>query len=118
MEEQILREMLQEMKGFRQDLGATNAELASVKKEIRSVRDDISETNKRLFILEQSTSKRLDGLNDSMVVMQQAFTDMRRDLHAIKEILAEKVIWQNDNIVIESKEGTAIEGIIRHLSRE
>ncbi len=86
MEEQILKEILQEMKGFRQDLSQTNS--------------------------------KLEGLFQSFVVLQQFFSDMRRDIHGIKEILAEKVIWQNDNVTIESKEGIVAEGIIRHLSRK
>ena len=100
MEEQILKEILQEMKGLRTDVSSTNERLDSV----------INEAEK--------TNKRLDGLFQSFVVLQDGIAGVRRDLQGIKEILAEKVIWHNDNIIIETEEGKSFKGIIHREGRK
>ena len=94
MEEVILREILQEMKGFRSDLNETNNKVGSVV-------ENISETNKRL-----------DGLTSSLVVMQQAFAGMRIELVDIKKLLSDKVIWNNDSVTIDAESGSKIQGVI------
>ena len=68
-------------------------------------------TNKRIDGLTNrvdGTNKRLDGLHDSMVVLQQGVSEVRYELQNIKEILSDRVIWQNDSISIQTKEGTVI----------
>jgi peptidoglycan hydrolase CwlO-like protein len=94
MEEQILREILSEMKGLRQEVVATNKRLDN--------------TNERL----DTTIKRLDGLQASFVVLQQGLADVRYELKGIKDILAERVIWNNETITIDTTGGASIHGVI------
>jgi chromosome segregation ATPase len=108
MEEEILREILQEMKGFRSDLSETNTRLEHLE-------NNSIETNTRLEHLENNsieTNKRLEGLTSSFVVLQQGFSDMRIDLIEIKKYLSDKVIWNNDSITIDSESGPKLQGVI------
>jgi outer membrane murein-binding lipoprotein Lpp len=89
MEETILQAVLQEMKGLRQDVGATNQRLDFVVDEAKRtnqrldfVVDEAKRTNQRL----DQTIGRLDGLHESFLVLQDGIAGMRRDLQAIKEI--------------------------------
>lgn len=106
MEEQILKEMLVELKGLR-------SEAVETKKEIQSLKKSSDETNKRLDI----TNDRLDGLHQSFVVLQQGFADMRYDLQGIKEFLSQRVIWSNDSIKIDTESGGSIHGTIHKESK-
>ena len=101
MEEDILREILQEMKGFRSDLNETNNRVNNVAGGLNNVVESISETNRRL-----------DGLTASMVVLQQGFSDMRFELIEIKKFLADRVIWNNDSVSIDAESGSKIQGVI------
>ena len=92
MEDEVLREILAEIKGLRSEAARTNARL-----------DD--------------TVKRLDGLRESVVVLQQGFGDIRYELRGIKDVLSERVIWQNDSVSIETKDGATIQGTIRRSAR-
>ncbi len=100
MEEQILKEILNELKALHKNADVTNDKLDSV----------VSETEK--------TNKRLDGLYQSFVVLQDGIAGVRRDLQGIKEILAEKVIWHNDNVIIDTDEGKSFKGIIHREGRK
>ena len=60
----------------------------------------------------------LNGLKESMVVLQQGVHEVRRELHSIKDILSERVIWQNDNISILTKEGEVIYGVINKSTKK
>ena len=78
MEEQVLREILHEMKGLRQDVGVTNERLDKLERN----------TGERIDL----TNQRLDGLHQSFVVLQQGLADVRYELKGIKDILSERVI--------------------------
>ena len=101
MEEDILREILREMKGFRSDLNETNNRVNNVAGGLNNVVESISETNRRL-----------DGLTASMVVLQQGFSDMRFELIEIKKFLSDRVIWNNDSVSIDADSGSKIQGVI------
>ena len=101
MEEDILREILREMKGFRSDLNETNNRVNNVAGGLNNVVESISETNRRL-----------DRLTASMVVLQQGFSDMRFELIEIKKFLADRVIWNNDSVSIDAESGSKIQGVI------
>jgi len=94
MEEEILHEILQEMKGFRSDLSVTNSRLSNLETKM------------------DETNKRLDGLNSSLVIMQQAYTDVKFVVTQIKDFLSDRVIWDNDSISIETGSGSSIHGTI------
>ena len=100
MENEILREILIEIKRLRGESVVTNERLDS--------------TNVRL----DTTINRLDGLHDSVVVLQQGVNDVRYELQNIKEILSDKVIWQNDNISIETREGKVIYDVINKMQKK
>ncbi len=91
MENELLREIVQELKGLRTELNKR-----------------IDTTNERL----DTTINRLDGLHQSFVVLQQGLADVRYELQNIKGVLSEKVIWQNDSIAIATREGKVIYGVI------
>lgn len=59
-----------------------------------------------------STNKKLEGLRESVVVLQQGVGEVRYELQNFKEVLSDRVIWQNDSITIQTKEGTVIYGVI------
>lgn len=93
MNDQILSEMLEEIKGLRGESIATNQRL------------DV-------------TNQRLEGLRESFVVLQQGMAEVRYELHGIKEILSERVIWRNETITIETSEGTIIQGVINKAQKK
>ncbi len=86
MNDEILREMLDEIKGLRKEVVVTN--------------------------------QRLDGLRESFGVLQQGVADVRFELHSIKDVLAERVIWHNDSVSIDTKEGTTVQGIIHKAQKK
>lgn len=81
--------------------------LNKILKELKAIRGEAVGTNRRL-----------DGLTQSFLVLQQGLADVRYDVHNIKEILSDRVIWQNDNISIMTKEGSLIYGIINKTSKK
>jgi hypothetical protein len=97
MENEILKGILDELKGLRKD---TNEKL--------------NQTNERL----DQTNIRLDGLTASVVVLQQGVNEVRYELQGVKQVLADRVIWQNDNITLQTREGNIIYGVIRRASKE
>lgn len=100
MEDNTLREILQELKGLRGEVVATNQRL------------DL--TVNRLDV----AINRLDGLHESFVVLQQGVADVRYELRNIKEILSDRVIWQNDSISIQTREGSVIYGVINKTPKK
>ncbi|MBX2992163.1 MAG: hypothetical protein KF749_13485 [Bacteroidetes bacterium] len=149
MEEQILKEILQEMKGMRAEQEATReemkgmrAEQEATRQEVHGMRQELGETNSRLQSLEQTTNKRFesleqttnrrfesleqttnkrfqslesrfDGLQASVQVLTQGFSDVRYELVEIKKLLATRVIWNNDTVSFQVREGETLYGIIR-----
>ncbi len=133
MEEKILQAILEEIKGLRSD---TNARFISLENRIGNVEDGITisnqqldslenkvgESNKRLGSLEaksDESNKRLgslenkfEGLKSSVEVLQIGVNQVRYELIGIKDILGTKVIWQNETITLEVKDGTKIYGTI------
>ena len=93
MEEDILREIVQELRGLR---------------------GEAVTSNKRL----NETVNRLDVLRESFVVLQQEVANVRYELHNIKEILSDRVIWQNDSIAIATREGNVIYGVINKTPKK
>jgi hypothetical protein len=88
MEEEILKAILQEMKGMRQDIEALR-----------------KTTDERLDALQKTTDRRLDAL-------EQGLAGIRYELGEIKDFLSERVIWNNDTISIDAQDGTVVHGVI------
>jgi chromosome segregation ATPase len=133
MEEKILQAILEEIKGLRSD---TNARFISLENRIGNVEDGITISNQRLGSLEaksdesnhrldslenkvDESNKRLgslenkfEGLKSSVEVLQIGVNQVRYELIGIKDILGTKVIWQNETITLEVKDGTKIYGTI------
>ena len=99
MNEEPMREIVQELKGLRQDFWT----------QLTGLQQEVKATNQRLDVLQN----KVDGLNQSVIVLQQGVAEVRYELRGVKEVLSERVIWQNDNISIATKEGTVIYGIIQ-----
>jgi len=111
MEETILKEILQEMKGFREDN-------KSLKSEIEKLR---SETNQQLNELKTEFKEfngHQKGLKTSVEVLQFAINDTRYELIKIKEYLATRVIWDNDSINIVAESGNVIYGTIKKTEKK
>ncbi|MBI5020958.1 MAG: hypothetical protein HZB59_05935 [Ignavibacteriales bacterium] len=104
MENDLLKEILAEIKGLRKD---TNEKL-------NQTNERIDQTNLRLV----QTNKELAGLRESVIVLQGGVSDLRYEMQGVKQILGDKVIWQNDNIILQTREGQAIYGVIKHASKE
>ncbi len=119
MEEKVLQAILEEIKGLRSD---TNARFISLENRIGNVEDGIKISNQRLDSLENKvdeSNKRLgslenkfDGYKSSVEVLQMGVNQVRHELIGIKEILGTRVIWQNETITFEVKDGTKIYGVI------
>lgn len=92
MENEILKGILDEIKGLRKD---TNERL-------NQTNERLDQTNARL----DQTNKELEGLRASVVVLQQGVNEVRYELQGVKQILSDRVIWQNDN------------GVIKRISKE
>ena len=88
--------------------------VTEVNKRFDGLQRNVSVTNKRLDVV----IERVDGLNQSVVVLQQGIAEARYEVHNIKEILSDRVIWQNDNISIMTKEGSIIYGIINKAPKK
>ncbi|MBI4809846.1 MAG: hypothetical protein HY800_00020 [Ignavibacteriales bacterium] len=125
MENELLKEILDEIKGLRSDtnerLNQTNQRLDQTVRYINKTNErldnlctSVEQTNERL----NTTIIRLDGLNASVIVLQGGLNDVRYELQGIKQIIGEKVIWQNDNIVLQTREGKAIYGVIKRTPKE
>lgn len=100
MEEDLLKEIVLELKGLRGETVATNQRLDGLNNRVDGL------------------NNRVDGLTQSVIVFQQGVSDLRYEMRQIKEILGEKVIWQNDSISLETREGKVIYGIIPRESRK
>ena len=104
MENELLKGILDEIKGLRKDtierLDKTNTR--------------IDQTNARL----DATNEKLKGLQPSVIVLQQGVNDLRDETQGVKQSLGERVIWQNDNIVLQTREGQAIYGVTQRTSKE
>ncbi len=119
MEEKILQAILEEIKGLRSD---TNARFISLENRIGNVEDGITISNQQLDSLENKvgeSNKRLgslenkfEGFKSSVEVLQIGVNQVRYELIGIKDILGTKVIWQNETITLEVKDGTKIYGTI------
>ena len=99
MNEEPMLEIVQELKGLRQDFWT----------QLTGLQQEVKATNQRLDVLQN----KVDGLNQSVIVLQQGVAEVRYELRGVKEVFSERVIWQNDNISIATKEGTVIYGIIQ-----
>ena len=81
MQEQVLKEILEEVKGVRGESVITNQKL-------NGLTDRVDGLTARVDTL----TTHVDGLHQSVVVLQQGVADVRYEVKAMKEILAEKVI--------------------------
>ncbi len=106
MEEDILREMLAELKGLRQGQAETNQRLGTTVERIESLERT---TNERFA----SMDKRFEGLASSVQVLTQGFNEVRYELVEIKKMLATRVIWNNDSIILQVRDGKPLYGTIR-----
>ncbi len=161
MEEDILREMLAELKGLRQGQSETNARLDQTNQRLESLEQTTNvrfeslerttnkrfeslertmnerfeslerttnerfgslerTTNERFESLERTTNehfasmdKRFEGLAASVQVLTQGFNEVRYELVEIKKLLATRVIWNNDSIILQVRDGKPLYGTIR-----
>lgn len=111
MENELLKDILDEIKGLRKD---TIERLDQTNTRIDQTNLRIDKTNVRL----DETNEELKGLRASVIVLQGGLNDVRYELLGIKQIIGEKVIWQNDNIVLQTREGKAIYGVIKRTPKE
>ncbi|MBI5477161.1 MAG: hypothetical protein HY964_10555 [Ignavibacteriales bacterium] len=95
-----------------------NELLKGILDEIKSLRKDtverLDQTNTRI----DKTNEELKGLRESVIVLQGGVSDLRYEMQGVKQILGDKVIWQNDNIILQTREGQAIYGVIKRASKE
>ena len=87
MEEKILQAILDEIKGLRKDNGELKTEFQGLRKEF-------------------------EGVKTVIEVLQISSNQSRQELTKIREILGEKVIWNNETITLELKDGTKQYGTI------
>jgi len=111
MEETILKEILQEMRGFREDNKSLKSEIEKLRSETNGQFSDIKQELKEL-----NTNQK--GLKTSVEVMLSAFNDTRYELVKIKEYLATRVIWDNDSINIVAESGNVIYGTIKKAEKK
>ena len=116
MDNDVLKDILQELKGLRGEAVVTNRRLEDLNTKVDGLNQRVDGLNDRVDGLNgrvDGLNRRVDGLNQSVVVLQQGVSDLRYEMRQVKEILAEKVIWQNDTISIATKEGSVIYGVIQ-----
>lgn len=117
MNDASLQQVVDELKKLRED---SNTGFKELRHEIIQLRSDTNErldqmgrridaTNERIDV----TNRELKGLRESVAVLQLGVNEVRYDLGKVKETLSERVIWQNDTISIQTREGRAIYGVIR-----
>jgi uncharacterized coiled-coil DUF342 family protein len=104
MENELLKGILHEIKGLRKD----------TVERLDQVNDRIDNTNNRI----DKTNEELKGLRESVIVLQGGVNDLRYEMQGVKQILGDKVIWQNDNIILQTREGQAIYGVIKRATKE
>ena len=143
MEEQILREILAELKGLRQGQNETNQRLDQTNLQLESLE---RATNKRFESLEltmnkrfeslelttntrfeslelttntrfESLEKKFDGVFASLQVLTRGFSDLRIEVQDIRKFLMTVVIWNYDVIEINTNKSEKIEGTIHSKSR-
>ncbi|MDP1677355.1 MAG: hypothetical protein Q8L88_10870 [Bacteroidota bacterium] len=91
-----------------QRLGSLEAKSDESNHRLDSLENKVDESNKRLGSLEN----KFEGLKSSVEVLQIGVNQVRYELIGIKDILGTKVIWQNETITLEVKDGTKIYGTI------
>ena len=89
-------------------LGSLEAKSDESNKRLGSLEAKSDESNKRLGSLEN----KFEGFKSSVEVLQIGVNQVRYELIGIKDILGTKVIWQNETITLEVKDGTKIYGTI------
>lgn len=109
MEEQILKEILQEMKGMRSEQEATREEMKGMRAEQEGTREEL----KGIRAEQKGIRMELNGLQASVQVLTQGFSDVRYELVEIKKLLATRVIWNNDTVSFQVREGETLYGTIR-----
>jgi len=92
----------------------TNKQLDQTNAKVEQINVRLDQTNLRI----DKTNESLHALRESVIVLQQGVNDLRYEMQGVKQILGEKVIWQNDNIVLQTKEGKSIYGLIKRASKE
>ena len=118
MENELLKGILEEIRGLRKD---TNERFKETNERIDQTNARLDQTNARLDQTNtriNQTNKELEGLRASIVVLQQGVSELRYEMQGVKQILGEKVIWQNDNIILQTREGKAIYGVIKRTTKE
>jgi chromosome segregation ATPase len=111
MENELLKGILDEIKGLRKD---TVERLDQVNDRIDNTNTRIEQTNNRI----DKTNEELKGLRESVIILQGGVSDLRYEMQGVKQILGDKVIWQNDNIILQTREGQAIYGVLKRATKE
>lgn len=133
MEETILKEILHEMKGFREDNKSLKSEIEKLrnetKEQLSGLKKEFSEqfSGLKLEFNEQFSGLKQEfkelnahqkGLKTSVEVLQFAINETRYELIKIKEFLATRVIWDNDSINIVAESGNIIYGTIKKAEKK
>ena len=111
MEETILKEILQEMKGFREDNKGLKSEIEKLRNETNEQFYDV-----KLELKEFNSHQK--GLKTFVEVLQYAINETRYELIKIKEYLSSRVIWDNDSINIVAESGNVIYGTIKKTEKK
>ncbi|MEK7263928.1 MAG: hypothetical protein AAB071_05400 [Bacteroidota bacterium] len=132
MTDDILKEILTELKGLRQEsintnkhIDETNTRLDETNFEVRKLnetsggmameqrvlRDETIKTRQRI----DETNNRLDGLSADMKVLIISSNQLRDGMHLLRKVVSSNVIWQNDSIAIEMTDGATIKGTIHKV---
>lgn len=117
----------------------TNERLDQTNQRLDQTNRRLDQTNQHLESLEKTTTERFEsleqrfgGLNEtvgnlnqrfsgfaaSVQVLTQGFSDARYELVEIKKLLATRVIWNNDNVALQVREGETLYGVIRKEERK
>ncbi|MBS4027264.1 MAG: hypothetical protein KGZ58_01395 [Ignavibacteriales bacterium] len=119
MTDDILKEILVELKGLRQESMNTNKRIDETNSRLESL--DIN-LNKRVDSLDKNlsnqikdTNSRLDILSAEIGVLVISSNETRDGINAIRKSIP-NVIWQNDTIAITEDEEIKVQGVIHKIA--
>ncbi|MBS4027749.1 MAG: hypothetical protein KGZ58_03835 [Ignavibacteriales bacterium] len=118
MTDDILKEILNELKGVRQETINTNKRIDDTNVELKGLRQESINTNKRLDETNKridETNTRLDSLAADIKVLIVSSNETRDGMNTLRKVVLSNVIWQNDSITIDTTDGATIKGTIHKV---
>ena len=111
-----------ELKGLRQESINTNQRIDETNNELKGLRQESINTNQRLDTLDKNVNKRIDETNKQLNILTNdvkvliiSTNETREGIRLLREIVSSHVIWQNDSIAIDTTEGATIKGTIHKV---